>query len=130
MKVVLDASALLAMVNREPGAEMVHGALAGASMSAVNYSEVIAKLVDRGQDADEVIAALDALPITVRPVDVVQARRAGRLRGQTRERGLSLGDRACLALAIELERPAFTADRGWSGLDVGVEIIMVRRPGN
>ena len=126
MSIVLDASALLAMINSEPGAEMVYGVLVDATMSAVNYSEVVAKLVDKGQDDGEAIGMLDALPITVRPVDVAQARRAGLLRGRTRARGLSLGDRICLALAIELELPALTADREWAGLDLGIEIVVIR----
>ena len=126
MNVVLDASALLAMINSEPGGETVFGALAGASISAANYAEVIAKLADKGHDNGQAVSLLDALPITVRPMDIAQARRAGMLRSRTRERGLSLGDRACLALAIELEIPAFTADRAWAGLDVGVDITVIR----
>ena len=126
MTVVLDASALLAMINSESGAETVYGAMTGASMSAVNYSEVIAKLVDKGYADDRAIDQLDALPITIHPVDAAQARRAGRLRRPTRERGLSLGDRACLALAIERRLPALTADRAWAGLDLGVEIVVIR----
>ena len=126
MSVVLDASALLAMINSEPGAEMVYGVLMGASISAVNYSEVIAKLVDKGHDDGEAVSVLDALPITIRPVDAALARRAGLLRGRTRARGLSLGDRTCLALAIERELPALTADRAWAGLDLGIEITLIR----
>lgn len=126
MNVVLDASALLAMINSEPGADRVYDVLTDAAVSAVNYSEVIAKLVDKGHADGESISVLDALPINVRPVDVAQARRAGQLRSSTRERGLSLGDRICLALAIEMEVPALTADRAWAGLDLGVEINVIR----
>ena len=126
MSVVLDASALLAMLNSEPGAETVYGVLVGAAMSAVNYSEVVAKLADKGHGDGEAFRMLEALPLAVHPFDAAQAWRAGLLRGRTRARGLSLGDRACLALAIDLELTALTADRAWAELDVGVEILVVR----
>ncbi len=126
MTVVLDASAVLAVVNSEPGAEMVQDVWTDGSISAVNYSEVIAKLVDNGIKDADTIGILDALPLTVHDVDITQARQAGLLRRQTRERGLSLGDRTCLALAISLGLPVMTADRAWMALDLGVEVIVVR----
>ena len=126
MSVVLDASAVLAVLNSEPGAEMVKDVLMGGSISATNFSEVIAKLVDSGLDDGDAIGVLDALPLTVHPVDVVQARRAGLLRRQTRKRGLSLGDRTCLALAVTLGFPVMTADRAWTELDLGVEVTVIR----
>jgi len=126
MKVVLDSSAVLAAINGETGAERVEDALPGGAISAANFSEVLSKLVDKGHDDGEAVAALDALPLTVLPVDAAQARRAGLLRRQTRRLGLSLGDRVCLALAVELRLPVVTADRAWAQLDLGVEIAVVR----
>ena len=126
MSVVLDASAVLAVLNSEPGAEMVKDVLMGGSISATNFSEVIAKLVDNGLDDGDAIGVLDALPLTVHPVDVVQARRAGLLRRQTRKHGLSFGDRTCLALAVTLGFPVMTADRAWTELDLGVEVTVIR----
>ena len=126
MTVVLDASAVLAVVNSEPGAEMVQDVWTDGSISVVNYSEVIAKLVDSGLDDADTIGILDALPLTVHDVDITQARQAGLLRRQTRERGLSLGDRTCLALAVSLGLPVMTADRAWMALDLGIEVIVVR----
>ena len=126
MSVVLDSSSVLAVINGEPGADAVGDVLMGASISAVNYSEVIAKLVDYGLDDGDALGALDALPLTVIPVDAVQARYAGLLRRQTRAHGLSLGDRACLALAYTLGLPAVTADRAWTGLELGLEVTVIR----
>lgn len=126
MNVVLDSSAVLAAINGEAGAERVEDALPGGAISAANFSEVLSKLVDKGHDDGEAVAALDALPLTVLPVDAAQARRAGLLRRQTRRLGLSLGDRVCLALAVELRLPVVTADRAWAQLDLGVEVAVVR----
>lgn len=126
MSVVLDSSAVLALIDGEPGAERVEEVLRSGSMSAVNFSEVIAKLVDKGLDDGDALGALDALPLTIHPVDVEQARRAGLLRRRTRKHGLSLGDRACLALAAVLEVPAMTADRAWTELDSDIEIVVIR----
>lgn len=126
MTIALDASTVLAVVNSEPGAEMVQNAWADAAVSAVNYSEAIAKLVETGFDDAEAIGILEALPITVHALDIAQARRAGLLRRQTREHGLSLGNRACLALAMVLGLPAMTADHDWIDLDLGIEIVVIR----
>ena len=126
MTIALDASTVLAVINREPGAEMVQNVWTDAAISAVNYSEVIAKLVETGLDDAEAIGILEALPITVHALDVAQAQRAGLLRRQTREHGLSLGDRACLALAMMLGLPAMTADHGWIDLDLGIKIVVIR----
>ena len=126
MTIALDASAVLAVINGEPGAEMVQDAWTDASISAANYSEVIAKLVDTGLDDAEAIGILEALPITVHALDAAQAQRAGLLRRQTREHGLSPGDRTCLALAASLGLPAMTADRAWMDLDLDMEIVVIR----
>lgn len=111
---VLDASALLALLQDEPGADIVASHLPGCVMSAVNLSEVVAKLAERGVPPAELRAALDGLDIDVRPFDVEAAYEAGELRRSTRDAGLSSGDRACLAVAVRLGVPALTADRAWA----------------
>lgn len=123
---VLDASAVLCLLFDEPGAPAVEARLAGARLSAVNYHEVIAKLVDRGVPADEVITDLGALDVEIVTVDQHQAETGGLMRAETRKLGLSLGDRACLALARQLGGIAVTADRVWREVDVGVRVEVVR----
>lgn len=125
-EVVLDASALLALLNAEPGSELVSVALPGASMSSVNYSEVVARLSDSGVPPGEIRQALDGLGIDVQSFDEMQAFAAGLLRPATRAAGLGLGDRACLSLGVLHSMPVLTADRAWQGLDLDVEVRMVR----
>lgn len=123
---VLDASALLAALGGEPGAERVRALLPSARIGSVNLSEVVAKLHERGvPDAviDEILVDLD---LTVVPFDAATARRAGLLRGATRAAGLSLGDRACLALAAERDAVAVTTDRAWGELDLGIAVELLR----
>ena len=114
--VVLDASALLALLQDEPGADMVVSHLPHAVISAVNLSEVVAKLADYGIAAAQRQAALAGLDLDIRPFDAEAAYAAGSLRDMTRKLGLSLGDRACLALAIQLGGAAVTTDRAWAAL--------------
>jgi len=123
---VIDASVLLAAILGELTAEETEVWLAGSCMSSVNLSESIAKLVDHGYTAEVVTDILQAMKLDVRPFDREQAERAGLLRASTRQFGLSLGDRACLALANELQRPAATADGIWAKLDVGIPIELIR----
>lgn len=124
---VLDASALLALLNDEPGAEHVAEAVvAGALISAVNLSEVAAKLSDYGLSAAEIREALGSLDLEIVPFGEALALGAGLLRAATRASGLSLGDRACLALAASLGLPALTADRHWAGLVPATEIVELR----
>ncbi len=118
---VLDASALLALLNQEPRAKQWEGSLPDAALSAVNLSEVVAKLADVGLNEREIRDGLD-LGMTVVPFDAAMAYAAGLLRPKTRSLGLSLGDRACLALAARLGLPALTTDRAWGRLQLGVEI--------
>jgi ribonuclease VapC len=125
-EIVLDASALMAVLRDEPGAATVEAVLDDAAISAVNLSEVQAKLVERGSPAEGAWSWLVELDLNVIDFDAAQARIAGDLRGLTRARGLSLGDRACLALGQALGVPALTADRAWVGLKVGIEIRAVR----
>ena len=126
MSVVIDASAVLAVLNGELGTERIEAMPVGGLVSATNVSEVLSKLVDVGLDDNAAIHAFDALMLTVVPVDAAQAQYAGLLRRQTREHGLSLGDHACLALAASLQCPAVTADRAWAKLDLGIEIQLIR----
>jgi ribonuclease VapC len=125
-EIVLDASALIAVLREEPGAATVEAVLDAAAVSTVSLSEVQAKLVERGTPAELAWSWLLDLDLAVIDFDAAQARMAGDLRYLTRARGLSLGDRACLALARALGVPAMTADRAWAGLKVGIEIRSVR----
>ena len=125
---VLDASAVLAMLHRERGADLVAQAVSdGASISAVNLSEVIAKLADRSMPANEIREALVPLGLDVASFDADEAFAAGLLRPSTRARGLSFGDRACLALGLRTGLPVLTADRHWADLKIdGIEIELIR----
>jgi ribonuclease VapC len=114
--VVLDASALLALLQNEPGAERVAALLSGSVISAVNLSEVVDKLVDHDMSADDIREVLDGLPLDVHAFDREAAFAAGELRRITRHAGLSLGDRACLALAAHFGVAAVTANRAWEAL--------------
>jgi len=126
-RIVLDASALLAVLNREPGAEkLTPQLLSGATSSSVNLAEVQSKLVSRGIKPDE---AWEATISPIREASAFtddQAKIAGSLIAQTSAFGLSLGDRACLALGIALKAPVYTADRSWRNLKLGVRIHLVR----
>jgi ribonuclease VapC len=124
---VLDASALLALLYREPGADAVEEVLDGAVVSAVNWSEVLQKLAQRGvRPASATVAALLELGLRIEPFTLVDARRAAELWEGGRETGLSLGDRACLALAHRLAADALTADRAWKTVDAGVTVRLLR----
>ena len=125
-EIVLDASALMAVLREEPGAAAVEAVLDEAVVSAVNLSEVQSKLVERGTPAGLAWSWLVDLDLDVVDFDMGQARVAGDLRPLTRDHGLSLADRACLALARVLGLPAMTADRAWAGLEIGVEIKTIR----
>ena len=120
----LDASALLAVMLEERGTEKVRDLLPGAIIGAVNLAEVVAKLQERGVPDEEIDRAIARLDLPVIPFDMAQAMVAGKLRARTL--GLSLGDRACLALAVVRGTPAVTMDRGWSALDIGAEVIVAR----
>ena len=123
---VLDASAVLALLKREPGAERVGGCLTRCVVSAVNLAEVGAKLSDYGMSDADVRYSLANLGVTVAPFDSGQALASAELRAATRTRGLSLADRACLALARSTGLTALTCDREWTRADLGVEIELVR----
>lgn len=124
--IVLDASALLAVFHDEPGAERVIEALPTAVISAVNLAEVAAKLQERGMPDARIRANIEALELSVAPFEGMLAIETGLLRAQTRSVGLSLGDRACLALARSLDATALTTDRAWDKLNIGIAIELAR----
>lgn len=125
MTYVLDASALLAWLHGEPGGERVPALLDGASVSAVNWCEVVQKALQRGANVDGMLDDVREMGLNVEPFTAAQADRAAVLWAQTRQQGLSLGDRACIALAIELSATALTTDRRWAqlGLDAAIEFL-------
>jgi len=125
MSVVLDASALLAMLRGEAGTRKVEGALAGARMSVVNMAEVASHYIHLGMPDEEVDRMLRPLPVELVPADAKLAREAARLRRHTVEGGLSLGDRFCLALAKREGLPAWTADRKWKEIAAAAEVKVV-----
>jgi ribonuclease VapC len=129
---VIDASAFLAYLYGEPGADRVEDALArGARISAVNWSEVLGKAADAGERVErDLRKLLDEQGVgqllEVVPFGRDDAERAAALRRATRQHGLSLGDRACLALGWRLGAPVLTADRAWLDLEIPVEVVGVR----
>lgn len=127
MTVVLDASAILANLRGEPGGDAAAIRIASDGVvGTVNLSEVVAKVVERGGTQAQVDAIVAQFGDRTHAFDTAQAVAAGLLRRQTRAAGLSLGDRACLALALSLDAPVLTADRAWAELDVGVAIEVIR----
>ena len=132
MTAVLDASALLALLKGEPGAERVAEALErGAYLSAVNLAEVLSKLADWGEDPAEAQARMAQVGLLGAAVEVLpfteeDALEVARLRALTRAHGLSFGDRACLALARRLGLPALTVERAWAELDLGIPVEVLR----
>ncbi|MHC2109116.1 type II toxin-antitoxin system VapC family toxin [Methylobacterium sp. CM6246] len=127
-EIVLDASAVLAVIFDEAGAERVASHLPGAMISTVNVAEVMTKLFDLGMPQATVEDIFAGLQLTILPFDLEQAAEAAHLRIHTREAGLSLGDRACLATAKRQGAPALTSDKAWKGLKraVGVKIELIR----
>jgi PIN domain nuclease of toxin-antitoxin system len=122
---VLDASAILALLNREAGGVKVAEHVDGAKVSAVNAAEVASKLFDVGLPVSLARAAISALGIEVVDFDQEQAWAVARLRSATKELGLSLGDRACLGLGLALGEVAVTADRSWSNLS-DFDVLVIR----
>ena len=124
----LDASALLAVLRQEPGADLVAGLLRGGAcaVSTVNLSEVVSKLLERGVDLVTIRGHLDGLGFVVHQFDELDAFDAASLRPLTRHAGLSLGDRACVVLAARLGTPVVTTDRSWTTANLPVEVILAR----
>ena len=125
-EVVVDASAILALLNQETGSEEISQFIDNAAISTVNLSEVIAKLAEAGIPAEDIRQILGNLNLEVIPFNEEQAFKAGMMRPATKSIGLSFGDRACLALGIFLNQPVLTTDRLWGSLSVGIEIRVVR----
>lgn len=125
-KIVLDASALLAFLNGEPGAEKVAAVLGDAMISAVNFAEAATKLALKGSAFRRTLAELTDAELEVVDFDRSLAEETGALALSTRERGLSLGDRACLALARRERTTALTADRAWKHFALGIDIQYIR----
>ena len=123
---IADASAILALLKQEPLGKLDPRRLFRATISAVNLSEVLERLCSGGLSESEADSAVAELSLRVADFDEPQARLAAYLRPRTRRAGLSLGDRACLALGLQLGSPVITADRAWASLDVGVEVVLIR----
>ena len=124
---VLDASALLALIHEEPGADLVAEAMTGSVIGTPNLAEVIGKLVDAQIDASAVRQLVVAAGVTIEPLTADDAELAGALRAITGGQQLSLGDRCCLALAIRSTPPiVMTADRVWANLDLPIGVRLIR----
>jgi PIN domain nuclease of toxin-antitoxin system len=126
-EVVLDASAILAIVFDEPGKESLTAEILGGSVvSTVNLAEVQTKLIKKGFESEEAWWAAVRLVAAVEPFTPDHARIAGDLMTETGKHGLSLGDRSCLALAIALNLPVYTTEAAWRDLKIGVPIHVIR----
>ena len=121
---ILDASAVLAVLQNETGKEKVEAILDESAISRINLVEVLTKLVDKGMTIDEARETFEDLELEVLEFDEKQSLKAAELRPLTKHLGLSLGDRCCLALAILEDLPAVTADRNWASLNLcTIEVI-------
>ena len=128
-RIVLDASAVLALLQGEPGADVVRDALttgARGTIGAVNLAEVITKLIDKGWAPQIAAQALDDLPCDVLSMDRAAAIQAGMLHARLRRRDISLADSFCIALAAAEQVPVLTADRAWATLGLDVEVQLIR----
>lgn len=125
---VLDASAILAFLKREPSAGTVAEVIRQSCASSVNMSETVGKLIDYGASPGDARMVVSQLPIEVIPFTSEDAYVAGGLRQLTSKRGLSLGDRCCLATAMRLRLPAYTSDEGWIefGGPLGIRIVSIK----
>ena len=125
-KYVLDASALLALLNQEKGKDRVESVVVDSVISAVNYCETLGKLIDGGMTDTDAREAVELINLQVIDFDAGLAQIAAALRPKTKMLGLSLGDRSCLALALVRNDSAITAERAWSKLRIGVKIEVIR----
>ncbi len=125
--IALDASALLAFLFREPGHEAVADVLERACISTVNLGEVLGRFARDGHDPVQVLSRLRASPLEIVPFLAEHAAFSAAILPRTRHLGLALGDRACLALALARGIPAWTADRAWTALDLGISVHCIRK---
>lgn len=123
---VLDASAMLALIFGETGGDLVANLSRNGAISAVNFSEVITRILAIEGDANMADKAVARLEIDVVPFDAAVARQVADLRAPTKHLGLSLGDRTCLALGMATRSPILTADQDWTKLDLGIDIRLIR----
>ena len=125
--IVLDASAVLALIHDEPGGDLVGSRLDGATLGTTNLAEVVGKLVDVDLDAGRVRGLLTAAGVAIEPLTADDAELAGALRALPGGRALSLGDRCCLALTLRHD-PAevLTADRAWTDLGLPIVVTLIR----
>ena len=126
MTVVLDASALLAYLQDEPGNDAVEAVLAESAISSVNWAEVVQKSIAAGVIIDGMDDDLEALGLIIYPFTSKDAEVTGQLWQQTRQYGLSLGDRACLSLGLRLNAPILSTDRAWMNLGLELDVRMIR----
>ena len=124
--IVVDASALIAVLKKEPGADVAERHMVEPVMSTVNLAETLTRIAEDGGDAADLKQRLDETPIRFVPVSDEHALAAALLRVATKAWGLSLGDRLCLALGLEEGLPVLTADRRWKELSVGVKVVLIR----
>jgi ribonuclease VapC len=125
-RIVLDASAVIAVVKLEPGSDVVADVIDRSVLSAVNFSEVLTSLGNQGMPLPRVIEAIRLLRLEIVPYDAQQAMLTSSFRQPTKQHGLSLGDRACLALGRLLSFPVMTGDAVWAKVDVGVDVRLIR----
>ena len=126
MSVVLDASAVLALLYDEPGKELVAAHAKGSQLLSVNLSEILTRVIDKEGDPVRVRKLIARLEIEIVVFDGELATDTALLRFDTKKIGASLGDRACLALAKRQNRPVLTADTQWDKLDLAIDIRQIR----
>lgn len=127
MTTLLDASALLASLNEEDGADVVESALTDAAISTINVAEVASKLSEYGWSQADIAPLFEQLQLTILPFDLPAALLTGQLRPLTKTIGLSLGDRACIATALTRGLSILTADRNWATLKIsGLSVSLLR----
>lgn len=123
---VFDSSAILAIIQRERGSDAALASARGGFISTVNIVEVLQRVAELGGEPERPLGQLARLGIDIVPLSLSQAMIAAALREPTKHKGLSLGDRSCLALGREMALPVITADTKWEGLDLGIDIRQIR----
>src|SRR5262249_39815022 len=124
--VVLDASALMALLREEPGSDVVVASLANAIVSTVNYSEILKKTIERGGDSDHATAFMKSLSMPIVPFDENLAIASAALYPIAKPYGLSFADRACLALGVSRGSPVLTAERRMRLVSLPIKVKLIR----